>query len=616
MKWLCRLKYIWIFVLLYLYPAVFAQKNTNTQREIEQIQKEVQQILSFFSRTEKRAVNDFKTQYIYMLEFSVNPSADVAKFIPAAELSKMRKEQLILYYGEKEISAYNQDLQTSRSFGKYGLVVKPKGRIDNPRYVKPYSNTVNTDNYNDMMSRARDFEQQFPRDENRYALNDGEKRLSAINIDDLNAYRNSNKADEEVITNEEIDKIIESCINSSEFCKCLQSEFTKLTGKRLQNSSYTQAQIGSENERMKEGEIIAAKRLFNEYLGKMENEIYTRAEKQKKNIDDELNKIEEKYRNEWTEKYKSAEMIDMAEMASFVYHDDPDKKLPKNWEMAVNNSTVQNMLDDFNSDFVKDGFYADIYKKKGTNEYVLAFRGSENPFKDPLDWATNASQAMGSDLFKSQYDKALKLIKDFQATCDTCSISITGHSLGGGLASAAGLVTGLPTYTFNAAGVHENTIPDTVRYKISQPNEHIKAYHSKNDPLSLVQDNRNVAAVSAGVASAAVLAIPGATALSLAGQCIGVVSGTPEGTVAADVINKFSNPVSTISSLPPALGDRIDLGQTGGITEGHSIEKLIDTVMAPLRTEQAPLVYEKMQIDNLRSARRIDVINCRPLRYQ
>ncbi len=35
---------------------------------------------------------------------------------------------------------------------------------------------------------------------------------------------------------------------------------------------------------------------------------------------------------------------------------------------------------------------------------------------------------------------------------------IAGHSLGGGLASAASLMSGFHAYTFNAAGLHEETV--------------------------------------------------------------------------------------------------------------------------------------------------------------
>ena len=40
------------------------------------------------------------------------------------------------------------------------------------------------------------------------------------------------------------------------------------------------------------------------------------------------------------------------------------------------------------------------------------------------------------------------------------NLIITGHSLGGGLATIGGSVTGANTYTFNAAGVHEQTFKD------------------------------------------------------------------------------------------------------------------------------------------------------------
>lgn len=41
---------------------------------------------------------------------------------------------------------------------------------------------------------------------------------------------------------------------------------------------------------------------------------------------------------------------------------------------------------------------------------------------------------------------------------DDEDLSFSGHSLGGGLAQVASMVTEVPAFTFNPAGLHDNTI--------------------------------------------------------------------------------------------------------------------------------------------------------------
>lgn len=93
------------------------------------------------------------------------------------------------------------------------------------------------------------------------------------------------------------------------------------------------------------------------------------------------------------------------------------------------------------------GFHAKIYKNEITRETVIAFRGTENL----SDWAfANLNARIGSiDL---QYKSAVDLVRIVKGWSKTARISVTGHSLGGGLASYSGNMNGLENiYTFNAA---------------------------------------------------------------------------------------------------------------------------------------------------------------------
>ena len=422
----------------------------------------------------------------------------------------------------------------------------------------------------------------------------------SLNFDDVEKYLSGTVSDvDKEIAETDVKKIIENCINAPSLCDCVQSNFTALTGKYLDGKN---SQIKSETD-------IANNRLFNEYLRKTYNGLDVWAETQKKNT-------EEKFREE--NKY-----FDMAKMASFVYHDNnSEKELPEGWEMANNLSDrTQNALNGFNSNKVNDGFYADIYRKG--NEYVLAFRGTES--SDLEDLATDAGQALGSTVLSSQYYKAKDIIVAMQKDCPKCSISITGHSLGGGLASVAGLASGLPTYTFNAAGINLNTIKDIK----DNSQDNITAYYSNDDPLNQLQDKRYIDLVknNAGLATNFLQEHPITTA---AGSVLaGTVIATPGGTTVAKYLatqwakkkmaekingqtdaekeielNKLTdealnNIVATLRSLPPALGNRINIGNTGG----HRILDFINNIEEPLKNA-------KTQIDISKENLKMTLSNC------
>lgn len=135
-----------------------------------------------------------------------------------------------------------------------------------------------------------------------------------------------------------------------------------------------------------------------------------------------------------------------------------------------------------------DGFYAQLYEKKG--KYVLAYRGTQ----ELPDVGEDILQGVG--ISSSQYDQSIRLAdrmkkmkdRNGNAVFTAENTTITGHSLGGGLAAAAGGATGFPTYTYNAAGVHNGTLNRNNVHRSDMKN--VQAYNASDDPLNMVQDNR------------------------------------------------------------------------------------------------------------------------------
>lgn len=105
------------------------------------------------------------------------------------------------------------------------------------------------------------------------------------------------------------------------------------------------------------------------------------------------------------------------------------------------------------------GVKATIYQDyiTGEDQFVLAFGGTDDDVwaLEFDDWRNNVLQGLGWSA--PQYAAALEIGQSIGAIKKTHLI-VTGHSLGGGLASAAALVAGVRADTFNAAGLQEYTL--------------------------------------------------------------------------------------------------------------------------------------------------------------
>jgi hypothetical protein len=110
------------------------------------------------------------------------------------------------------------------------------------------------------------------------------------------------------------------------------------------------------------------------------------------------------------------------------------------------------------------GYNAEVYYDELNGEHLFTFRGTD----DAKDVKPDVLQAMGYQT--EQYDAGMRVgqtLADYMDRNrgganyfgDRSDVRFTGHSLGGGLASAAGTVAQLPYTTFNAAGLHSATVP-------------------------------------------------------------------------------------------------------------------------------------------------------------
>ncbi len=135
----------------------------------------------------------------------------------------------------------------------------------------------------------------------------------------------------------------------------------------------------------------------------------------------------------------------------------------------------------------QSAFTARVYVR-GTGadaEFVVAFRGSTSAL---ADWKSNARQAAG--LSSDHYNRALQIGQKL-ARSGNANVTLTGHSLGGGLASAAAIASGRDASTFNAAGLSNATIAQATAIRNANGGGAagaVSAFYVRGEILSAMQD--------------------------------------------------------------------------------------------------------------------------------
>ena len=211
------------------------------------------------------------------------------------------------------------------------------------------------------------------------------------------------------------------------------------------------------------------------------------------------------------------EAVEKAKLAENVYkninplRDTPG--VPEGWKDISNDEGALNkiglsreMLYDNNK---SPDFLARVYEPessvfgKDMNPTVV-FRGSRAPefpeglmsaakkaflkrdvsgIKNIKDWTNNIEQAIGME--SEYYKKAIDIGKAIRGKTD-----ISGHSLGGGMASAASMASGQSAWTFNAAGLNSGTV-EKYGGKILGSANNIKAYRIDGELLTSLQEVHN-----------------------------------------------------------------------------------------------------------------------------
>ncbi|GJC03591.1 MULTISPECIES: PAAR domain-containing protein [Aeromonas] len=208
----------------------------------------------------------------------------------------------------------------------------------------------------------------------------------------------------------------------------------------------------------------------------------------------------------------------------------------------------------------ESGFGAALFKSSINNENMLTYRGTNNGVTGKMDWMTNIAQGLVGAETK-QYTQAMDLATQVQDAVASPSspLVLVGHSLAGGEASAGVGVTGLPGYTFNAAGLHANTVSRKGGLPLDKIGELITTQAVDGEILTMLQGTGK-------------LAVP--TLFAGIGSAVGGTSGAAIG-------GALGGMLLAGGALPAAAGKMLPLPSQGGNPVArHGMDQVIAGIEA------------------------------------
>ncbi|MCT6590885.1 DUF4150 domain-containing protein [Pantoea dispersa] len=265
--------------------------------------------------------------------------------------------------------------------------------------------------------------------------------------------------------------------------------------------------------------------------------------------------------------------MEKARLAKQVYEADPKsgKDILEGWDDISNdNARLKNYglkSKDLNI-AGNEGFKARVYEpdKKVFGDDMSAsvvFRGTRPTSLE--DWKNNAKQGM--NLQSDYYEQSVRIGNKIMMS--KSPIDCTGHSLGGGMASACSRASGKSGWTYNSAGLNSKTVEKYGGLGKSPDKENINAYRVKGEVLTAVQEP----GFWGGLATIGVTSFAGAKLGGVYGGLAGAVVGS-----------------ALVALTPSSVGTRHDMdGGKGDPIARHGMEQVIPCIESEKQEDEEVL---------------------------
>lgn len=254
--------------------------------------------------------------------------------------------------------------------------------------------------------------------------------------------------------------------------------------------------------------------------------------------------------------------VEKAKLAQHVY--DPSKPAPEGWIDISNDRealkayglTPEKLRLSGDSDF-RAAVYVPDPDVFGTDmKPSVVFRGTQSA----EDWKNNFAQ--GLNMESPYYRQAVAI---GNAVGDSgMDVDFVGHSLGGGMTSAAATAAGLPGYTFNASGLHPETVGRYGGTNTTPSPENIQAYRVEDEMLTGLQEQGWKGTLGAAA--------------------LGFVFGGPLGAAIAAAAK-----IGLSAAMPNAIGTPHTLPGSGNPYSRHGVDQAIDGIETQKTEDKAKL---------------------------
>ena len=275
--------------------------------------------------------------------------------------------------------------------------------------------------------------------------------------------------------------------------------------------------------------------------------------------------------------------VDLMRMSSAVYE---GKDLDLCGWTALDDTQLQAAgMDPGRLDVPGSQFKAEVFTD-GEGNYVLAFRGTQ---EGAADWMTNFAQGTGQ--YTDEFDRlAPQAAQEFaqafgERGVDAAgnptytNLALTGHSQGGGLATIASAVTGIPAVTFDPSGIHDRTFErlglDGEQFRGQAGDGQVRRYSMHEDALTQVQEGWFTAPLAPDAIGHQIVVKPEG---ELADKVIQY--GLEHAGLDPETAGQVNDAIEGLSQLPGPIGGLAGaIGYLGRAASSHEQQVLIDTML-------------------------------------